>query len=79
MLRWMILLPVAAWAADIATVTIDANDSLRLAVRTDDIALADKLIRAGADVKAADRYGVTPLYLACSNASVEARLQSCRR
>ena len=29
--------------------------------------MADRLIRAGADVKAANRYGVTPLYLACLN------------
>jgi uncharacterized protein len=70
MLRWLILLPLAAYADDIAAVTLDSSESLRLAVRSDDLALADKLIRSGADVKAADRYGVTPLYLACSNASV---------
>ena len=29
--------------------------------------MADRLIRAGADVKAANRYGVTPLSLACIN------------
>ena len=29
--------------------------------------MADRLIRAGADVKAANRYGVTPLYLAALN------------
>ena len=36
-------------------------------MRQDDVALTDRLIRAGADVKAANRYGVTPLYLACVN------------
>jgi uncharacterized protein len=70
MLRWLILLPLAAYADDIATVTTDSNEVLRLAVRNDDRAAAGALIRSGADVKAADRYGITPLYLACSNASV---------
>ena len=37
------------------------------AVRQDDQDMADRLISAGADVKAANRYGVTPLYLACVN------------
>ena len=31
--------------------------------------MADRLIKAGANVKAANRYGVTPLYLACVNGS----------
>jgi ankyrin repeat protein len=36
-------------------------------VRQDDQELVDGLIKAGANVKAANRYGVTPLYLACVN------------
>ncbi len=39
------------------------------AVRQDDREMADRLIKAGANVKAANRYGVTPLYLACVNGS----------
>ena len=31
--------------------------------------MADRLIKAGANVKAVNRYGVTPLYLACVNGS----------
>ncbi len=31
--------------------------------------MVDRLIKAGANVKAANRYGVTPLYLACVNGS----------
>ena len=37
------------------------------AVRHDDLAAADALIKAGADVKAANRYGVTPMNLAAMN------------
>ena len=45
----------------------DGTTPLMLAVRDDNVALADRLIKAGADVKAANRYGVTPLYLAALN------------
>jgi ankyrin repeat protein len=45
----------------------DGTTSLHYAVRNDDAQLVDRLIRAGADVKAANRYGITPLYLACVN------------
>jgi ankyrin repeat protein len=38
-------------------------------VRDDNVAEAQKLVRAGADVKAANRYGITPLYLAAVNGS----------
>ena len=38
-------------------------------MRQDDAKLVDQLLSAGADVKAANRYGVTPLYLACQNGS----------
>jgi ankyrin repeat protein len=46
---------------------VDGTTSLHYAVRNDDVQLVDRLIRAGADVKAANRYGITPLYLACVN------------
>src|SRR5215472_11795215 len=70
MLRWLVLLPLAAPAADIGAPSPDGTTPLHWAARNDDLAAADKLIRAGTDVKAADRYGVTALYLACTNASV---------
>jgi len=40
---------------------------LHRAVRADDFAKAEQLVHAGADAKAADRYGITPLNLACVN------------
>jgi ankyrin repeat protein len=45
----------------------DGTTALHWAVRNDDVQLVDRLIRAGANVKAANRYGVTPLYLAAVN------------
>jgi ankyrin repeat protein len=45
----------------------DGTPALHWVVRVDDVETAQLLIRAGADVKFADRYGVTPLYLACQN------------
>src|SRR5690348_11920923 len=55
--------------ADVNATLPDGTTALHWAVRADDLETADLLIRAGANVKTADRYGVTPLYLACSNAS----------
>ena len=45
----------------------DGTTPLHLAVRRNDTERVDALLRAGADAKAATRYGVTPLYLACVN------------
>ena len=45
----------------------DGTPALHWLVRVDDLETARLLIGAGADAKLADRYGVTPLYLACSN------------
>src|SRR5262245_56578727 len=44
----------------------DGATALHWAARTNDLQTAETLIRAGANVKAANRYGVTPLYLACT-------------
>jgi ankyrin repeat protein len=46
---------------------VDGTTPLHLAARANDVAAAEKLIRAGADVKAANRYGVTPLAVACES------------
>ena len=45
----------------------DSPTPLHRAVRADDLKTAEQLIHAGADAKAADRYGITPLNLACVN------------
>ena len=43
--------------------------ALHWATYHDDREMAGQLLRAGASVKAANRYGVTPLALACTNGS----------
>ena len=45
----------------------DGMTALHWAVRRDDVETAQLLIRAGANVKAANRYGVTPIALAAMN------------
>jgi ankyrin repeat protein len=47
----------------------DGTTPLHVAAQRDDVAIADLLVRAGANVKAATRYHVTPLSLACTNGS----------
>src|SRR5258708_6089261 len=56
--------------------TIDVNQTepdgataLAWAVHHDNLEIAESLVRAGADVNAANDYGVAPLSLACSNGS----------
>lgn len=46
--------------------------SLHTAAWNDDLAKIQSLIRAGADVQAANQYGVTPLSLACTNGNAAA-------
>ena len=53
--------------ADVNSPEPDGTTAIMWAARQDDLQMADRLIRAGADVKAANRYGVTPLSLACIN------------
>ena len=61
-------------AARAATARVDPDGTtpLHWAVRDNDLPQIDRLIRAGADVKAANRYGITPIYLACQNGSAAA-------
>ena len=47
----------------------DGTTALHWAVRQDDLETADLLIRAGANAKAANRFGATPLSLASTNGS----------
>jgi ankyrin repeat protein len=50
----------------------DGTTTLHEAAHVDDIQTMTRLIAAGADVAAANRYGVTPLWLACLNGSATA-------
>jgi ankyrin repeat protein len=45
----------------------DPTTPLHVAANQDDLKAVQRLLRAGANVKAANRYGVTPLSLACTN------------
>jgi uncharacterized protein len=49
----------------------DGTTALHWAVRADDVETTEMLIRARANVAAADRYGVTPLLLASLNANAD--------
>jgi ankyrin repeat protein len=54
---------------DVNAAEPDGTTALHWAVRNDDIETAGLLIQAGANVKTQNRYGVTPLALACTNGS----------
>lgn len=54
---------------DVNAPEADGTTALHWAVRSDDLDLADRLIKAGANVKTANRYGITPLNLAGVNGS----------
>jgi len=47
----------------------DGTTALHWAVRHDDVVTTDLLIKAGANVKAVNRYGVSPMNLAATNAN----------
>lgn len=56
-----------------------SNTPLHDAVFRDETATVERLLKAGADAKAANRYGVTPLSLACTNGNasiIEALLKA---
>jgi uncharacterized protein len=57
---------------DVNVAEPDGTTALHWAVRLDDLNLVNRLIRAGANVKASNRYGVTPIQLACMNGSASA-------
>jgi ankyrin repeat protein len=48
---------------------VDGTTALHWAVHADDLATVESLLAAGADAKAQDRYGLTPVRLACENAN----------
>src|SRR5215813_13607120 len=49
--------------------TPDGTTAIHWAVNQDDVAIAKALVDAGANVKATNDYGMTPLTLACINGS----------
>jgi ankyrin repeat protein len=55
--------------ADVNAPQRDGTTALHWAVQTDDVEMAQTLIRAGANVGAVNRFGVKPLSLACINAN----------
>ena len=55
--------------APINATATDGTTALHWVVRADDIETAKLLLQAGADVRLADRYGITPLKLAAENGS----------
>jgi ankyrin repeat protein len=55
--------------ADVNHPEPDGTTALHWAVHRDDVQTADLLIRSGARVRVANRYGVTPLSIACTNGS----------
>ena len=54
---------------DVNAAEPDGGTALLWAARIDDLEIADLLLRAGAGVNVKNRYGVTPLSLACTNGS----------
>ena len=52
---------------DVNGTQADGMTALHWAVREDNLETAQLLIRTGARVSVATRYGVTPIYLACAN------------
>jgi ankyrin repeat protein len=59
---WLVILSAAGWGAD-----ADGTTPLHWAARSNDLDAADRLIRSGADPKAANRDGATPMFLAAEN------------
>ena len=53
--------------ADVNATLVDGTTALHWAVEAEDLESVGLLISAGADVKAKNRYGVTPLYSAAVN------------
>src|ERR1700726_1189477 len=64
---------------DLSATDTDGSTALHWAVRHDDLETTNLLIRGGANVKTANRYGVTPLSLACvsgNTAMIESLLKA---
>jgi ankyrin repeat protein len=60
-----------AQGIDVNATRVDGTAALHAAVHADHLEIADLLLRSGANAGARDRYGVTPLSLACVNGNAE--------
>jgi ankyrin repeat protein len=58
-------------SVDVNTRGVDGATALHWAVQRDDVRMVEALIRAGADARAANRYGVQPLAIAAVNGNAE--------
>ena len=72
-------LALARDAAEVAATEADGTTALHWAVRQNDLELVDRMLRTGADVNAANRYGVTPLKLAAVNGDAKLLETPARR
>jgi ankyrin repeat protein len=57
--------------SDVNSAQVDGTTALHASVHADRLDIADLLLRAGAKAAAADRYGVTPMYLASLNGNAD--------
>ena len=67
----LLALPLSAQAPATTVSSADGTTPLHLAVRSNDLVSVQRLLRAGANPSAANRYGITPLSLAAESASPE--------
>jgi uncharacterized protein len=71
----LLVTPLVAQAprpsASTASPAADGTTPLHMAVRANDIASVQRLLRAGADPSSSNRYGITPLSLAAENGNAE--------
>jgi ankyrin repeat protein len=71
--RWSLLVPaLLLWAAGAAPAASNVSDDFYSAIRNNDLARLDRLIRGGADVNTRDRHQETPLMYAAYVGSLDA-------
>ncbi len=68
----LLILAALAWAAGAAAAALNVSDDFYSAIRNNDLARVDSLIRAGADVNTRDRHQETPLMYAAYVGSLDA-------
>ncbi len=68
-MEWATVRSLVTAKQSVNSTQLDGTTALHWAAYHDDVAVAELLVKAGADAKAANQYGVTPLSLACTNGS----------
>src|SRR3954449_12112624 len=68
---WRAVAALVEKKVDASAAQADGMTALHWAAYHEDVEAAKKLAGAGADVKGANRYGVTPLAIACTNGNTE--------